>query len=106
VASLHLPTGLPAPVAHLARQSVGAANTVAAELPAPWPGRSAAAFRSGMDWALVIAAGVAMLAAVLVAAFLPGRKPAAQAQPPAMPGPAVNPRARTGMKTLEIPELR
>jgi EmrB/QacA subfamily drug resistance transporter len=88
VAKLHLPAGLPAPVVHIARQSVGAANAVAARLPAPLAGQvrgqAHAAFMSGLDWALLLAAGVALLAAVLVAAFLPGRKPAAQALQPAM----------------------
>ena len=92
VASLHLPAALPAPVVHIARQSVGAADAVAAKLPAPLAGQVRAqahtAFMSGLDWTLLLAAGVAVLAAVLVAALLPG-KPAAQAPKPAMPGPAV-----------------
>jgi MFS transporter, DHA2 family, multidrug resistance protein len=89
VAKLHLPPGLPAPVVHIARQSVGAANAVAAKLPAPLAGQvrgqAHAAFMTGLDWALLLAAGVALLAAGLVAAFLPGRKPAAQAPQPALP---------------------
>jgi EmrB/QacA subfamily drug resistance transporter len=89
VATLHLPTALPAPVAHIARQSVGAANAVAAKLPAPVAGQvrgaAHAAFMSGLDWTLLLAAGVAMVAAGLVAAFLPGRKPAAPALKPPMP---------------------
>ena len=89
VATLHLPTALPAPVAYIARQSVGAANVVAAKLPAPLAGQvrgeAHAAFMSGLDWALLLAAGVALLAAGLVAAFLPGRKPAAHALKPPMP---------------------
>ncbi|HEY5989283.1 MAG TPA: hypothetical protein VIV12_23320, partial [Streptosporangiaceae bacterium] len=89
VASLHLPTGLPASVTHIARQSVGAANAVAGRLPGPLAGQVRAqahvAFMSGLDWALLIAAGVAVLAAVLVAALLPGRKPATGIQP-AIPG--------------------
>jgi hypothetical protein len=40
---------------------------------------------SGLDLTLLLAAGVAVLAAVLVAALLPGRKPAAQVLKPAMP---------------------
>ena len=90
VAKLHLPPGLPAPVAHLARQSVGAADAAAARLPAPLAGQvrgqAHAAFMSGLDRTLLLAAGVAAVAAGLVAAFLPGRKPAAQAPEPAMPG--------------------
>jgi EmrB/QacA subfamily drug resistance transporter len=90
VATLHLPAALPASVAHIARQSVGAANAVAAKLPAPLAGQvrgeAHAAFMSGLDWTLLLAAGVALLAAVLVAALLPGRKPAAPALKPAMPG--------------------
>jgi MFS family permease len=89
VARLHLPTALPAPVAHIARQSVGAANAVAAKLPAPLAGQvrgqAHAAFMSGLDWTLLLAAGVALLAAGLVAALLPGRKPAAQPLQPALP---------------------
>jgi hypothetical protein len=49
---------------------------------------------SGLDWAMLLAAGLALLAAGLVAAFLPGRKPAAQALQPAMPEPARDPGAR------------
>ncbi len=98
VASLHLPPHLPAPVVHIARQSVGAANAVAAKLPAPLGGQvrdqAHAAFMSGLDWAMLLAAGLALLAAGLVAAFLPGRKPAAQALQPAMPEPARDPGAR------------
>ncbi|SRR6266571_5179064 len=80
----------PPPVVHIARQSVGAANAVAAKLPAPLAGQvrgaAHAAFMSGLDQTLLLAAGVAVVAAGLVAAFLPGRKPAAQALKPAMPG--------------------
>ena len=68
VAKLHLPPGLPAPLAGQAR------------------GQAHAAFMSGLDRTLLLAAGVAAVAAGLVAAFLPGRKPAAQAPEPAMPG--------------------
>src|SRR6266568_4146808 len=89
VASLHLPAALPAPVAHIARQSVGAANAVASKLPAPLAGQvrgeAHAAFMSGLDWTLLLAAGVAVVAVGLVAAFLPGRKPAAQAPKSPMP---------------------
>jgi len=89
MATLHLPTALPASVAHIARQSVGAANAVAAKLPAPLAGQvrgeAHAAFMSGLDWTLLLAAGVAVVAAGLVAAFLPGRKPAAPALKPPMP---------------------
>src|SRR6266702_1400915 len=89
VASLHLPAALPAPVAHIARQSVGAANAVASKLPAPLAGQvrgeAHAAFMSGLDWRLLLAAGVAVVAVGLVAAFLPGRKPVAQAPKSPMP---------------------
>ena len=49
-------------------------------------GQAHAAFTSGLDRTLLLAAGVAAVTAGLVAAFLPGRKPAAQAPEPAMPG--------------------
>jgi EmrB/QacA subfamily drug resistance transporter len=79
VAALSLPHGLPAQVVSAARQSVGAANSVADKLPpaaaARVLGQAHAAFVSGFDLTLVIAAGVAMLAAALVIALLPARKP-------------------------------
>jgi hypothetical protein len=80
VAALRLPSALPASVVGTARQSVGAANAVAAKLPAPLAAqlRSAAhaAFMSGLNHSLLIAAIVAVAAAVLVAALLPSRAPA------------------------------
>ncbi len=82
VTDLHLPVGLPAPVVIAIQQSVGAANDVAARLPLPLAAqvRDAAhtAFMSGMDETLVISAAITIGAAVLVLAFLPGRKRAAK----------------------------
>jgi EmrB/QacA subfamily drug resistance transporter len=84
VATLHLPAALPAPVVRATRQSVGAANAVAGKLPAALGaqvrGQAHAAFMSGLDWTLLIAAGVAVAAAALVAALLPGHKPAPETQ--------------------------
>jgi hypothetical protein len=84
VAQLRLPRALPASVAGIARQSVGAADAAAAKLPVPLAAqvRSAAhaAFMSGLDQTMLIAAIVAVLAAVLVAALLPSRAPARQAR--------------------------
>jgi EmrB/QacA subfamily drug resistance transporter len=83
LAGLRLPRGLPALVAGAAHQSVGAANAAAARLPAPLAAqvRSAAhaAFMSGLDRTMLIAAIVAVLAAILVAALLPSRAPVRQA---------------------------
>jgi MFS transporter, DHA2 family, multidrug resistance protein len=63
VALLHLPSVLPAVVVHIARQSVGAANAVAARLPAQLAAQvrsqAHAAFVSGLDWTTLIAAMVA-----------------------------------------------
>jgi len=82
VTDLHLPSTLPTPVVHAIQQSVGAANAVAAQLPAPLSAQvrnaAHAAFMSGMDETLVISAGIAVAAAVLVLAFLPGRTRVAQ----------------------------
>jgi EmrB/QacA subfamily drug resistance transporter len=90
VAELRLPRALPAPVASIAHQSVGAADAAAARLPAPLAAqvRSAAhaAFMSGLDRTMLIAAIVAVLAAILVATLLPGRAPARQARRENMEG--------------------
>jgi len=80
VARLELPRGLPLQAVEVARQSVGAANAVAARLPVPLSHevRSAAhqAFMSGMDRTMLISALIALVAAALMAALLPSRKEA------------------------------
>ena len=84
VATLQLPPGLPSPVVHTAQQSVGAANAVSERLPPPLGtqvrGAAHTAFMSGLDWTLLIAAGVAGAAMLLVTLFLPSRNPDAQHQ--------------------------
>jgi EmrB/QacA subfamily drug resistance transporter len=78
---LRLPDSLPAQVVRAARQSVGAANSAAGRLPPAigtrMRGQAHAAFVSGFDLTLLIAAGVALAAVALVAALLPARKPVA-----------------------------
>jgi len=65
--------GLPDAAAHTARQSVVAADTVAATLGNPTLADSAhAAYVHGMDLVLLVAGLIAILSAVLVAARMPG----------------------------------
>jgi EmrB/QacA subfamily drug resistance transporter len=106
VAKLHLPPRLPAPVVHLARQSVGAANAVAAKLPAPWPGRSAARPmpRSCQAWTGPCCSQPGGRGGSGPGGRLPARpqtrRPGAEARDArGRPRP---PRARTGMKTRRI----
>lgn len=67
-------SGLPAPAAAAARDSIAGALAVAARLDAPALAASArAAFVDGLALVLVVCAGIAVLGAVLIAAFMPGR---------------------------------
>ncbi|HEU5030878.1 MAG TPA: MFS transporter [Spirillospora sp.] len=83
-------TGLPDAAASAARGSVTGADAVAARLHDKALLASAhGAFVHGMSLTLLVCAGAALLAAVLAAAFLPGRARAAGSLPAAAPEPAV-----------------
>ncbi len=70
--------GLSARAAHGARESVVGARTVAASLgDRALAGSANAAYVHGMDIALAVCGGTALLAAALVAAFLPNPRPGA-----------------------------
>ena len=79
VARLDLPVGLPAVAVRAARQSVGAANEVAARLPHVLGTQvrhgAHVAFMSALDWTLLIAAAIALAAATVVAVLLPSHRP-------------------------------
>jgi hypothetical protein len=82
-------TGLPDAAASAARGSVTGADAVAAHLHDKALLASAhGAFVHGMSLTLLVCAGAALLAAVLAAAFLPGRARAARTLPAAAPEPA------------------
>jgi len=91
-------TGLDARAAHTARDSVAGAHTVAASLGDRALAVSAdAAYVHGMDLALAVCGGAALLTAGLLAAFLPNPRPAvapdaAEPAAPAADGPSA-PRA-------------
>lgn len=85
VAELELPQGLPAPLVTAVKQSVGAADLVAARLPAPLGAEvrrgAHTAFMAGMDEVVLLSAGIALVTAILILAFLPSRKPAPSPSP-------------------------
>jgi DHA2 family multidrug resistance protein-like MFS transporter len=66
---------LPAPAAEAASDSVGAAIYLAESLPAPigpaLANEAAVAFTDSFGWAILVGAGVALVAAVLVAIAMP-----------------------------------
>jgi EmrB/QacA subfamily drug resistance transporter len=68
-------TGLPAPVAEQARSSFA----LAVHLGGPTAAHAGSAFTSGMQAALLVAAGAALVAAALVAVLAPGRERVAAA---------------------------
>jgi EmrB/QacA subfamily drug resistance transporter len=77
--------GLPAAAAHAASGSVGAAHAVAAALGDPALAASAnAAYVHGMDLALLFCAAASLVAAVLVALFLPDPRTQAPADDAAL----------------------
>ncbi len=69
--------GLPAPVAHVAKQQVAAALQIARRLPPPAGPRLASAartgFTSGLHLATLTAAGIVLMSAIIVAVWLPAR---------------------------------
>jgi EmrB/QacA subfamily drug resistance transporter len=82
-------SGLPAPAQEAAEHSVGAASAIAAQLPPEEASGLLAttgeAFTNAMGVSLLVAAGLAAVAAVLVARFLPAREGVAaeaEASPP------------------------
>lgn len=85
VAELELPQGLPAPLVTAVKQSVGAADLVAARLPAPLGAEvrrgAHTAFMAGMDEVVLLSAGIALVTAILILTFLPSRKPAPSPSP-------------------------
>jgi MFS family permease len=71
-------TGLPAPAAEAARESLSGAHAVAERLGLPALARSAdAAYVDGMSLVLVVCGIAALVTALLVAAFLPNARTAA-----------------------------
>jgi predicted MFS family arabinose efflux permease len=70
-------SALPAQAAEAASDSVGAAIYLAETLPAPYgqalASEAAAAFTDSFGWAVLVGAGVALVAAVLVAVYMPPR---------------------------------
>jgi EmrB/QacA subfamily drug resistance transporter len=66
---------LPAPAAEAASDSVGAAMYLAETLPDPYgqalANEAAVAFTDSFGWAILIGAGVALVAAILVAVYMP-----------------------------------
>lgn len=67
-------SGLRAPAADAARDSIAGALAVAARLDGPGLAASArAAFVDGLALVLIVCAGIALLGAALIAAFMPGR---------------------------------
>ncbi len=83
-------TGLPAPVAHTAGESVVAAHLIAARTHSAHLAASAdAAYVHGMGLVLLVCGAAALLAALLAAAFLPGTADIRTGAPSPEPDPAV-----------------